>query len=163
MWLTGVRTPHFGFDETTGDLWVTDSGDKVEELNILPGFGGQAGRDANLGAGLMDGSRPLPGQSAPDGHIAPIFEYNHDRGECAAVSGFAYRGEKLPALTGAYVYGDRCTGEVRGLRLASAKASDERGLGAGVPPGTLVGFGQDVDGELWVVSSTGQVFRVDPV
>ena len=29
--------------------------------------------------------------------------------------------------------------------------------------GTLVGFGQDVDGELWVVSSTGQVFRVDPV
>lgn len=163
VWLTGVRTPHFGFDETTGDLWVTDSGDKVEELNILPGFGGQAGRDANLGAGLMDGSRPLPGQSAPDGHIAPIFEYNHDRGECAAVSGFAYRGEKMPALTGAYVYGDRCTGEVRGLRLASAKASDERGLGAGVPPGTLVGFGQDVDGELWVVSSTGQVFRVDPV
>ncbi len=163
VWLIGVRNPHFGFDKASGDLWVTDSGDKVEELNLLPGFGGQAGRDANLGAGAMDGSRPLPGQTAPDGHIAPIFEYNHDRGECAAVAGFPYRGTALPALAGAYVYGDRCTGEIRGLRLANAKASDERSLGPGVPPGTLAGFGQDVNGELWVVSGTGQVLRIDPV
>jgi glucose/arabinose dehydrogenase len=163
VWLVGTRDPRLTFDETSGDLWVVDNGDQVAELTLLPGFGGQAGREANLGATVMDGSRSPTGAAPPDGHIAPIFEYTDDRPECGAVAGYPYRGEAMPALAGAYVYGDRCTGEVRGVRLSNAKASDERSLGAGVAPGSLVAFGQDTDGELWVVASTGQVLRIDPV
>ncbi|MGH8990446.1 MAG: PQQ-dependent sugar dehydrogenase, partial [Acidimicrobiia bacterium] len=89
----------------------------------------------------------------------PIFEYPTSDG-CAVTGGYVYRGARVPGLTGAYLFGDFCNGQVRGLRLAGGKVSEHRSFGLEVP--NLASFGQDHQGEVYALSLSGGVFRIDP-
>jgi hypothetical protein len=71
-----------------------------------------------------------------------------------------YRGPAIPALQGAYVYGDFCLGQLRALLLENGAVADEQPLGPTVP--NLVAFGEDSTGELYAVSLDGPVYRVVP-
>ena len=71
-----------------------------------------------------------------------------------------YRGPDAPALDGVYVYGDLCTGEIRGLLSRAGLVLDDRDLGIGVEPGSLVSFGEGEDGELFVLTLDGALSRV---
>src|SRR5205807_8096333 len=94
--------------------------------------------------------------------IDPIMEYDHDEGT-AVVGGFVYHGTLLPQLIGKYVFGDFSNGPFTSPgngRLFYADlntgainefilGSDDHPLGL-----WLKGFGEDANGELYVLGST---------
>ncbi|MBA2496293.1 MAG: PQQ-dependent sugar dehydrogenase [Acidimicrobiia bacterium] len=162
VWAYGLRNPwRFSFDAEAGDLWIADVGEgDVEEINLLPAAGG-GGRGANLGWSLVEGDRPFQGGAAPPDAVAPVFTYDHGAGGCSVTGGFVYRGERIPALVGAYLYADFCIGRVRALRLVDGAVAEDADLGLDVAGPTS--FGQDDDGELYVLSLDGPVLRIDPV
>jgi hypothetical protein len=73
--------------------------------------------------------------------------------------GFVYRGAANPQLTGAYLFTDYCNGQIRALRAADGGTVEDRTFDAG--GGELVSFGEDADGEVYVLSLEGPVYRVD--
>lgn len=161
VWAYGLRNPwRISFDRFTGDLWIGDVGqNQFEEIDYLPrALGG--GRGANLGWSLMEGSEPFEGGQPPAGHVPPILTYGREGGQCSVTGGYVYRGAGIPALNGAYVYGDYCMGELRGLLLENGAIADNRGLGQVVP--SLASFGEDAGGELYALSLEGPVYRLDP-
>src|SRR5690606_32223639 len=131
------------FDRRTGDLWVADVGqNQREEITVLPATDGRdAGRGANLGWNLMEGTRQFFGEAPPEGHVAPIHEYTREGGECSVTGGYVYRGAALPGLDGAYLYGDFCTGEIRILRVDEGTLVADESLGLAVGANNLSSFG----------------------
>lgn len=161
VWLFGVRNPwRFTFDAETNDLWVADVGQgDVEEITWLPaGYGG--GRGANLGWDDMEGDQPYESSGPPPGHVGPIHTYTHAEGGCSITGGFVYRGDAIPALRGAYLYGDFCLGELHALATAGGTVVEDKSLGVTVPG--LTSFGQDSDGEIWMTSQEGGIYKLEP-
>jgi glucose/arabinose dehydrogenase len=164
VWLYGVRNPwRFSFDRSSGDLWVGDVGqDLYEEVDLLRSTGGlDAGRGINLGWNRMEGTHSFLGGVAPERAVPPIFDYAHDNGNCSIIGGFVYRGQAIPALQGTYLFADYCVGEIRGLLQRNGTRLDERSLGATTGQGPT-SFGQDNEGELYVLDSTGRILRIEP-
>jgi glucose/arabinose dehydrogenase len=158
IWLYGVRNPwRFTFDRETGDLWIADVGQNtVEEINLLPAP--ERGRGANLQWPLREGFRRYAGDPPPDS-VPPIFEYSISGRACAVTGGYVYRGRAIPALRGAYVYSDFCDGTIRAL-FTGPDGIESSSLG--VDGGAVVSFGEDPDGELYVVALGGAVSRIVP-
>ncbi|MGK2948326.1 MAG: PQQ-dependent sugar dehydrogenase [Acidimicrobiales bacterium] len=162
IWLYGVRNPwRFSFDHSTGDLWVADVGQNAfEEINRLSADGGfDAGRGANLGWNEMEATHPFDGGENPDGAVLPIFEYGRDDG-CSVTGGYVYRGEEIPGLVGTYLYADLCVPGLRGLQLDSGTVIDTRTWD--LPVEQAYSFGQDDDGELYVLLGSGPVLKLIP-
>jgi glucose/arabinose dehydrogenase len=146
----GLRNPwRFSFDRQTGELWAADVGqDAWEEIDIVQ-------RGGNYGWRILEGSHCfLPREGcARDGLIPPVAEYGHDKGRCSITGGYVYRGSRLPALRGAYLYGDFCSGEI----FALAEGIQQTLLAAGI---RIASFGQDQEGELYVVGHGGTIHRI---
>jgi glucose/arabinose dehydrogenase len=161
VWAFGLRNPwRFSFDRHTGDLWIGDVGqDTVEEINVLTATGGtNAGRGANLGWPVMEGDRPFAGSEPPVGSTQPIFTYGRDGGACSVIGGYVYRGLAIEELQGAYLFTDYCAGRLRALTQSGGELVADGDLGVDVASPTS--FGEDAEGELYVLSQTGSVFRV---
>ena len=159
-WLFGVRNPwRFTFDSGTGDLWVADVGqDEYEEVNLLPAVSGfDAGKGENLGWNQMEGTHPFEGGENPSGGVLPIHEYGHADG-CSVIGGYVYRGEEIPGLGGVYLFGDACAAGVRGLQVDGGAVIDTRTWD--LPVDELYSFGQDDDGELYVLLGSGPVLKL---
>jgi glucose/arabinose dehydrogenase len=160
-WLYGVRNPwRFSFDRATGDLWVADVGQSSrEEIDFLPAVGGfDAGRGANLGWNEMEGSEPFEGGSNPEGAILPVYEYGRDGG-CSITGGYVYRGDVLPPLQGAYLYADYCSAGIRAIQIdGQQQVIDDRTFD--LPVDQVQSFGQDNDGELYVLLAGGPVLKL---
>jgi glucose/arabinose dehydrogenase len=156
IWALGLRNPwRFSFDRLTGDLWIGDVGQYiVEEIDVVAP-GRAAG--ANFGWNRLEGRRRFKG-SPPPNAVPPIHTYNHEQGRCAVVGGYVYRGAQIAGLRGVYVYGDVCDGQIRALVRTSSQATLLRDLGVAVPG--LVSFAEDGFGELYMLSLTGDVYRL---
>jgi hypothetical protein len=161
IWAYGLRNPwRFSFDRATGDLWIGDVGERtLEEIN-LHRAGSPAGR--NFGWNIMEGMHCVAVSCNQNGLRLPIAEYDHSMG-CAVVGGYVYRGAAMPALRGAYIFSDYCTGRIWSLR--------QDGGGSWVrtqlldTPYSISSFGEDEAGALYLVaiSNGGGIFRfVDP-
>ena len=154
----GLRNPwRFSFDRETGDLWIGDVGqDRWEEVDFVA-----AGTDwpLNFGWDVYEGDEQVEdGELQGEGElVGPVAVYAHDLG-CSITGGFVYRGADVPALQGRYLYGDYCSGTVWSLRLEDGEAVDVRREQVSVPE--LTSFGEDADGELYLVSQSGSVFRL---
>jgi glucose/arabinose dehydrogenase len=176
---TGAVTPG-----TTGQLIVADVGqNQIEEIDIVTP-GGNFGWNQKEGSFRFDAGAVFGDLvGVPPGLIDPVLEYDHDEG-ISVIGGFVYRGSAIPELVGKYVFGDfsnagfftpggrlfvgdLTTGLIEELTLGL----DDRALGLFVK-----GFGQDADGELYVLAGTnlgpfrdstgqgfGQVLRIVPV
>ncbi len=152
IWAFGLRNPwRFSFDRATDDLWVADVGQGTwEEVNRWPA-GSPAG--PNFGWNTMEASacfEPAEGCST-DGLVLPVAEYGHDLG-CSVSGGYVYRGARLPALDGTYLFSDYCSGTIWGLDAAAADP-EPRVLAEGA--GGVASFGEDEAGELYVVDLAG--------
>lgn len=118
----GFRNPYrLSFDSKTGKLWVGDVGQNdIEEIDNVR-KGGNYGWPIKEGTFLFDDGACLADHHAfvyenspgsPRGLIDPIAQYDHVDGEgapetrVAIVGGFVYRGNKIDALKGRYVFGD---------------------------------------------------------
>jgi glucose/arabinose dehydrogenase len=160
VWLYGVRNPwRFTFDTATGDLWVADVGQNAyEEINRLPAVGGfDAGKGANLGWAEMEATHPYDGGQNPPGAVLPIFEYSHDTG-CSITGGYVYRGERIPTLQGVYLFSDFCAAGIRGLQLDQGTVIDDRTWD--LPVEQVQSFGQDDDGEVYLLLASGPVLKL---
>ena len=158
IWAYGLRNPwRFSFDAATGDLWIGDVGQNAwEEIDVEPaGSGG----GSNFGWDLLEGTHPFERPRAP-GTIPPVFEYPNGDGSCAVTGGYVYRGDDIVDLTGAYVFADYCGGRLEAFVLRDGRAEQHRSLGERVE--ALASFGQDADGELYVLSLSGPVYRLAP-
>ncbi len=158
IWVYGVRNPwRFSFDRATGDLWIGDVGqNEIEEIDFLPA--GQAG-GRNLGWRAYEGSATYADTSHPNvDPVFPILEYHHDQG-CSVTGGYVYRGQALPALNGAYFYGDFCSGHVWAAWSEDGGATWENRLfgDAGI---SLSSFAQDREGELYLIDHDGVIYKL---
>ena len=159
IWAYGLRNPwRFSFDRRTGDLWIGDVGQNSwEEIDLEPaGSGG----GLNFGWNLFEGSRRFAGHGDRRTTVLPVHEYVHDGSVCSVTGGYVYRGEAIPSLSGAYVFGDFCAGELLALRLRDGRATEPVLLGPVVRD--LASFGEDAKGELYVMSLSGGVYRLMP-
>ncbi|MBI3770010.1 MAG: PQQ-dependent sugar dehydrogenase [Deltaproteobacteria bacterium] len=170
----GLRNPwRYSFDRATGDLWIADVGqDLYEEIDVLPAatLAAVIARDEtppNFGWNVMEGRHCYGARNCTqDGLVLPIFEYGHDDG-CSITGGFVYRGRALPTLAGAYFYADYCTAIVRSLRCdVSGAVRDSWEWRPALDPesrlSNISSFGEDADGELYVLSLEGAIYRLDP-
>ena len=149
----GLRNPwKWSFDRATGDQWIADVGeDTWEEVDHLPpGIGG-----ANFGWILREGTDPFNGGAPPLGNVDPVYEYRHTNGNCSITGGYVYRGTAIADLAGAYVFSDYCGGVIQARH-------DDGTVDSFVTVSQPVGFGQDSQGELWVLSLGGGVYRLQP-
>jgi glucose/arabinose dehydrogenase len=154
----GLRNPwRFSFDRETGDLWIGDVGQgDWEEIDHTP-------RDSpgleNYGWDVFEGTHPYEDKKPnPRGHLAmPLTEYSHDNG-CSVTGGFVYRGSGIPAAQGGFFYGDYCSGIVWSLVLRDGKADVTR---HSIRVRGLSSFGEDVAGELYLVSREGHVYKLE--
>ncbi|HET6521006.1 MAG TPA: PQQ-dependent sugar dehydrogenase [Geminicoccaceae bacterium] len=148
----GLRNPwRFSFDREAGDLYAADVGQRtIEEVNVIR-------RGGNYGWRSMEGTRCFrpPTDCDRTGLRPPIAEYAHGGGRCSVTGGYVYRGRAVPALTGTYVYGDYCSGEVFGLRMRRPAVLLRTNL-------RIASFGEDEAGELYVVDRGGGVHRIAP-
>jgi glucose/arabinose dehydrogenase len=149
IWAYGLRNPwRYSFDPATGDLWIADVGQSAwEEIDRLPA-GSPGG--ANFGWNLLEGTHRYAG-SAPPGAVPPVYEYSH------AIGGDVYRGSAIPALDGDYVFADFCEGTLQALRLQPDGSVTHQPLGVSLP--NVSSFGTGPDGELYVTSLDGGVYR----
>jgi glucose/arabinose dehydrogenase len=166
IWAYGLRNPwRYAFDLVTGALYLTDVGEgEWEEVNVQPGSS-PGGED--YGWDIMEGPECFTTPCDQTGLALPAFAYDHDGSEpngCSITGGFVYRGQALPSLAGRYLYSDFCDGFVRSFRYDAGVVSDHRHhatLDAGFG---VVAFGQDLAGELYLVSigNGGQVLKLVP-
>jgi glucose/arabinose dehydrogenase len=160
----------FSFDRQTGDLWAGDVGQNLWEMVHRIENGG------NYGWSIKEAFHPFQPQrrQRPDSasKIAPpIVEYPHsptkDRPDSglSITGGYVYRGKKLPALAGVYVYGDYDSGRIWGLRYENGKlleSSELIDMGKN-PKLNIASFGEDSQGELYILAFDGRIHElVDP-
>ncbi len=127
IWAYGLRNPwRFTWDSETGDLWIADVGQNAwEEVDFVAGG---RGASMNFGWNRLEGTHQFSGE-APANTVAPIYEYSHSGGGCSVSGGYVYRGAKIPALQGAYVFSDYCDSTMRALTQQGGKLTDQRDLG----------------------------------
>ena len=150
IWAYGLRNPwRFSFDRETGDLWLADVGQNAwEEIDLIE-------RGGNYGWNVMEAGRcyPLNDLSCDSsGLTAPIAGYTHADG-CSVSGGYVYRGSRLPELAGTYLYGDFCSGKLWGFRFEDSEVTDHALLAE--TSLALVSFGEDEDGEVYLLDHRG--------
>jgi glucose/arabinose dehydrogenase len=155
VWAYGFRNPwRFSFDRTTGDLWVGDVGQgRYEEVDRSTKAGG-AGKGRNYGWRQLEGNvcyKPSTGCSKT-GKSHPITTYTHSKG-CAVVGGYVYRGAAYPAMAGAYLYGDYCSGRIWALQANGASAQTAVQL---LSSGLMISsFGEGENGTMYLTDLAG--------
>jgi glucose/arabinose dehydrogenase len=165
IWSIGLRNPwRFSFDRQSGDLYIADVGQgTLEEVNVSTVAGG-AGRGTNYGWRLKEGTACTnlgPGSCNSSDLQAPAVEYAHTGGACSITGGYVYRGTVIPALQGTYFYADFCAGFVRSFRFVNGMAT-EHAQWASLGGGNVSSFGEDANGELYILTLGGGLFRIVP-
>lgn len=175
----GLRNPfRANFDRQNGDLWIGDVGEGArEEIDVIRGdsLGGENfGWDACEGlvsSGACDTLKATPGSNVID----PVYDYSHNsQGPSApefrgvsVIGGVVYRGPD-PEVHGRYLFGDVFAqeeyfwsldaadpvGSVQ--RLESELFPGEEGNTIGGP----VSFGEDADGNVYILTRWGGIFRI---
>jgi len=156
----GLRNPwRFSFDRTRGDIWIGDVGQgAVEEIDFrragAPG-GANFGWNAFEGRARFPGGGPIAGGRA---HVPPVAQYGHAKG-CSVTGGYVYRGTRVPALRGKYVYSDFCTGRTWAMRAGPNPGAVREITGRlNVRLGNVTSFGEGGNGDLYVIAN-GALFR----
>jgi hypothetical protein len=188
----GLRNPWgISFDRGgSHEMFASDVGqDAWEEVNIIT-KGGNYGWRIREGFDCFDPKNSLkpPADCAKVGAdgkplIEPILVYKNFKRfandpEAKGISvtgGYVYRGKAIPDLVGKYVFGDWSRAWVNpdGVLFAGTRGADKKWSLETLPvkvSGYVVAFGQDDDGELYVLTTannslkpkTGKVFKLTP-
>ena len=147
----------FWIDPETSAMFIGDVGnERREEIDL-------ASRDkpgANFGWPCFEGTLPFDAAAACDGAVPPLLDYPRAGDACAVIGGVVSRDPRIPALAGRYLYGDFCAGRVTAITVENGKVTSSGDLGLVVPQ--LTSFGTDGLGRVYLMSLTGDVFRLDP-
>ena len=154
IYAIGVRNPwRWSFDRSTNQLWAGDVGQgSIEEVSIIT-------RGGNFGWRVYEGNSCTnldPSLCVPANFIPPVTQYSSASGSrCSITGGYVYRGTQATLPNGSYVFSDYCTGEI--LLYNNNQQSILLS-----PPRNVVSFGEDDNGEIYVVSQGGTA-RVEKI
>lgn len=191
----GFRNPwRISFDRGgSHELFAADVGqDAYEEVDIVV-KGGNYGWRIREGLHCFDVKKPTesPADCAKTGAggeplIDPIIEYKNSKAHrkdgvgISVTGGYVYRGKAIPAWQGKYIFADWSKNWAVPLGVLFAGSRGEAGklwkldTLTPVEPKTvgfyIVGFGEDADGELYILSNnsnqvtgkTGKVWKIIP-
>ena len=161
IWSIGLRNPwKFSFDSLNGDLWIADVGqNEFEEINMVQ----NNPANINYGWRCYEGNEPYNLSGCPDeGLTFPVSTYSHYSSgdfKCSITGGYVYRGNQISGLNGVYFFADYCSGEIG---LLSKNENDEWDMSLTFPNinGSWVSFGEDINGELYIASINGGVYKI---
>jgi len=162
----GMRNPwRYALDRATNDLYIGDVGQNLwEEVDVVP-LDGLEGKD--FGWNVMEGAHCYRSATCNTaGLTLPVVEYGHDAG-CSITGGVIYRGRAIPPLAGTYFYSDYCTAFLRSFRWTRVGgATDHWDWTNALDPehklAQVASFGEDEDGEVYVIGLTGTVWKLVP-
>ncbi|WP_080056472.1 PQQ-dependent sugar dehydrogenase [Spirosoma aerolatum] len=162
IYALGLRNPwRWSFDRLTGDMWIGDVGqDGWEELNFTPS---NATAPQNYGWPCYEGTHAYNSNcSGSDTYHMPLLDYSgYNYGSGASITGgYVYRGTVYPKLYGWYVFGDYQRGTYWSLKRAD-DGTFQQITQLSLPTVLPVSFGQDPNGELYVLSfAEGKLYRI---
>jgi glucose/arabinose dehydrogenase len=155
----GMRNPwRFSQDPVTGIIYIGDVGQNIwEEVDIMTNGG-------NYGWRIMEGFHCYnpPNGCDTTGLKKPIKEYNHSGNGCSITGGYVYRGSRVPALIGNYIYGDYCSTNIWRLKYVNGTVTEDAVvIPTALPPNTFSSFGVDQNNELYFccLSTPGAIYR----
>lgn len=154
IWASGLRNPwRFSFERGSGRLFLADVGQNAwEEVDLIE-------RGRNYGWRIMEGAHCFQPQTACDrtSLVLPIAEYGREGG-CSVTGGHVYRGSRIRALVGRYLFADYCSGRIWALTEAGGgRWTMATLLDSGL---SVSSFGEDQDGDLYVVDHRGAIYRI---
>jgi uncharacterized repeat protein (TIGR03806 family) len=155
-WAYGFRNPwRLHIDKVTGDLWIGQNGQDLWEQVYLVEKG------ANYGWSAYEGSHPfyVERKGGPSPVSKPIAEHPHSEMR-SLTGGVVYRGDKVPDLRGAYIYGDWSTGKIFGIKHDKGRVTWHKELCTTTLQ--ISGFGLDSHGELLIADHGGGYYRLEP-
>lgn len=154
VWAFGLRNPwRLWCDQRSGQIWVGNNGqDLWESIHLIR-------RGENYGWSVYEGSHPFypQRQRGPAEIVAPTIEHHHTEAR-SLTGGVVYRGNRLPELDGAYVYGDYSTGRIWGVRHDGDHITWHAELADTALQ--ISGFAIAPSGDLLVVDHGGSLHRV---
>ncbi len=176
IWAYGLRNPwRVSFDRSTGDLYIGDVGQGAwEEIDVQAA---SSSGGTNYGWRPREGlvATPGVGGARPAGAVDPIYVYGHGSGSTQGFSitgGYVYRGP-VAALQGMYFFADFVSGRLWSLRFdGSAEVAHDGSnysefldwTDALLPDqgriDNIASFGEDADGNLYIVDFDGEIFRI---
>jgi hypothetical protein len=118
-------------------------------------------RGENHGWNVFEGFEPFSNRYRRAGEVytPPLLSYNHRHG-VSVTGGYVYHGKQAPKLDGMYIFGDYETRRVWGLRQHDRTL--EAIVELGRAPSRIAAFGEDEEGELYVIGHDPHViYRID--
>lgn len=167
IWSLGLRNPYrFSFDRQTKALWIGDVGQGTREEVDLS-VGPNAGSRANYGWKMLEGNvcrwqsaaeASCPAYVRPCGdmsYTAPVHDYQRGTGG-TIIGGYVYRGG-VGTWRGRYIFADFLSSTIFAL-VKNGSGWKRVVLSTGVS--RPISFGEDRNGELYVLSIQGGVYRL---
>jgi glucose/arabinose dehydrogenase len=162
LWSYGLRNPYrFWIDGAV--VYIADVGQNAyEEIDVVSVTAG----GYNFGWPITEALHCFSPQTGceTEGITLPVVEVAHgDAGTCSITGGVVYRGTAIPEVDGHYFYSDYCGGWLRSFFLDGSTAADHRDWTDEVGvPGSVVSFGVDHTGEVYVLTPDA-IRRIEPV
>ncbi len=170
IWAYGLRNVwRMSFDRASGQLWAGDVGqDKWEEVNLIV-------KGGNYGWRVREAAHPWKATSFKhEGkYLDPVIEYPHQPALAkeskfskhshglSITGGYVYRGKKITALQGAYVYGDYKQGTVWAMRYNGETVTEYAQVIGPNPIRLVASFAEDAAGEMYLLGFEGKIYRLE--
>lgn len=181
IWSYGLRNPwRFTFDKLTGDMYIGDVGQNNWEEIDFESYDSKGG--LNFGWKILEGTHCYPKDDETcnkEGTTPPLFEYPNDANYlktiigfkqsktqgCSVTGGYVYRGQNIPELYGRYFFGDYCTGKVWSIdtsaeNLNLIEHTQELLNNMNKRQFYLSSFGEDENGELYLIDYNGDLYSI---
>lgn len=160
IWAYGIRNAwKFSFDRKTQEMYIADVGQNAwEEIDI-------GVKGGNFGWNKIEGDGhcfpKIQSRCDQSGFVAPIYEYPHPDGY-SVTGGFVYRGKKIPKYQGVYFFADYQVGWTRSFRYSGGKITSLVDHTEAFGQHQVSSFGEDSQGEIYLVDHNGSVYRIVP-
>jgi glucose/arabinose dehydrogenase len=170
IYMYGLRNPwRCSWDQKTKDFYIADVGQNHwEEINFLASGEGSG---ANLGWRLREGILPTPkkniGGSRPTKSVDPVYAYKHGNKSNEGISvtgGYVYRGP-IKNLQGKYFFADYGNPRIWSIEVKNGKADNFKDWTKELkstkgPINQISSFGEDHDGNLLIISLSGNIYQL---
>ena len=174
IYAIGLRNPYrASFDPGSGDLLIADVGQNaIEEIDRLP----MTDSSFDFGWNLREGTLAFNGGANDPSFAAPVAEYGHGTGPTEGRSitgGYVYTGP-VESFQNQYIFADFISSNIWSVPVENlingqtVSASEFSVLTDDIAPqgGTLAqisSFGLDTEQNLYVISLSGVIYRLDAV
>ena len=182
IWSYGLRNPwRFSFDRKTGDLYIGDVGqhnwEEINFQNSASSGGENYGWNHYEGEDIYNESAPLSNHTKPI-HFYPnnanIFKVllgwdEEDAFGCSVTGGYVYRGNDIPDIQGYYLFADYCTGRIWMFQHENdtvsnlSEITDIINLEDNKETVYISSFGEDANGELYIINYNGSIYKIKKV